>query len=109
MKFTITVTDFRAHHKNTLRGYATIRIDELKLSVCDLAIHEHSNGSRWVGLPAKPVLDSAGVAKRKPDGKIEYTKPLLSFDNGAVRDAFSAAVIAALIECDDHAFDHEGA
>ena len=60
MKFTITITDFRPLRRNTLRGYATIRIDELKLSVCDLAIYEHSNGSRWVGLPAKPVLDSAG-------------------------------------------------
>ena len=48
-------------------------IDELKLSICDVAIHEHA------------------------------------FDSNAVRDAFSAAVIAALLECDDHAFDHEGA
>ena len=50
-----------------------------------------------------------GSPSASAEGKIEYTKPLLSFDNRAVRDAFSAAVIAALIECDDHAFDHEGA
>jgi hypothetical protein len=106
MKLTITCTDFRPLRRNTLRGFATVHVDELKLTLHDVAIHEHSNGSRWVSLPAKPVLDSGGVAKRNTDGKIEYAK-LLSFDSRGVSDAFTAAVIAALLERDAKAFDSE--
>jgi hypothetical protein len=104
MKLTITCTDFRPLRRNTLRGFATVRIDELKLSLHDVAIHQHDNGSRWVSLPAKPMVDSAGVAKRTSDGKLEYVK-LFSFDSRAVSDAFSTAVIAALLERDKRAFD----
>jgi hypothetical protein len=99
MKLTITCTDFRALHRNTLRGFATVRIDELKLTLYDVAVHQHDNGSRWVGLPAKPVVDSGGNIKRSSDDKIEYVR-LFGFDSRAVADAFSTAVIAALLERD---------
>jgi hypothetical protein len=106
-KLTITVTDFRPFRRNTLRGFATIHIDELHLTIHDIAVHQHDNGARWVGLPAKPVIDSGGIAKRTSDGKLEYAK-LLSFDSRTVSDAFAAAVIAALLEHDAEAFDREG-
>ena len=73
-----------------------------------MLIHEHANGARWVGLPAKPVIDRDGAPKRNAEGKPEYVK-LFSFDNRAVSDAFSSAVIAALLERDAKAFDDEGA
>ena len=69
MKFTITVTDFRPRRSNTLRGFATVNIGERKLTLHDVLIHQHANGKRWVGLPAKPVIDSGGVAKRKADAR----------------------------------------
>jgi hypothetical protein len=103
-KFTITVTDFRAHHRNTLRGFCMVHVDELKLTLHDVAIHEHANGSRWVSLPAKPVIDNSGNVKRNAEGRIEYAK-LFSFDTRGVSDAFSAAVITALLERDARAFD----
>lgn len=106
MKFTITVTDFRPYRRNTLRGFATVRVDELKLTIHDIAVHQHDRGARWVGLPAKPVVDSGGNVKRTSDGRIEYAK-LLGFDSRAVSDAFSATVIAALLAHDAEAFDHE--
>jgi hypothetical protein len=107
MKLTITCTDFRPFHRNTLRGFATIHIDELKLTIHDIAVHQHDNGSRWVSLPAKPIVDREGNVKRTGEGKLEYAK-LLSFDSRAVSDAFAAAVIAALLERDAQAFDREG-
>ena len=106
MKFTISVTDFRPLHRNTLRGFAVVHSAELKLTLHDISVHQHGNGSRWVSLPSKPVLDSAGVAKRTDDGKIAYAR-LFSFDSRGVSDAFSAAVIAALLEHDAKAFDCE--
>ena len=87
-----------------MRGFATVRIDELKLTLYDVAVHQRDNGARWVGLPAKPVVDSGGSVKRTSDGRIEYVR-LFGFDSRAVSDAFSEAVIAALLERDAKAFD----
>jgi hypothetical protein len=106
MKSTVKVTEFRPFRRNTLRGFATIHVDELHLTLHDVAVHQHGNGSRWVSLPAKPVIDSTGAVKRTSDGKIEYVR-LFTFDGRAVSDAFSAAVIKALIEFDAQAFDRE--
>ena len=107
MKFTVKVTDFRAFRRNTLRGFATVHVDELQLTLHDIAIHQHDSGARWLGLPAKPVVDASGNIKRTTDGKIEYVR-LFTFDARAVSDAFSAAVIAALLDHDAKAFDREG-
>jgi hypothetical protein len=107
VKFTITVTDFRPLRRNTLRGLAVVHVDELKLSLHDVAIHQHENGSRWVGLPGKAVIDRDGNVRRKADGRVEYVSSF-SFDTRAVSDAFSAAVIAALLERDARAFEREG-
>ena len=107
MKFTVKVTDFRAFRRNTLRGFATVRVDELQLTIHDIAVHQHDSGARWVGLPSKPLVDSGGNIKRTTDGKIEYVR-LFTFDARAVSDAFSAAVITALLDYDQKAFDREG-
>ena len=70
-------------------------------------MHEHSNGSRWCALPAKPMLDSSGIARRNADtGKIEYAT-VFEFEGRGTRDAFSAAVVRAVIEFDPQAFDRE--
>ena len=106
MKFTVKVTEFRPFRRNTLRGFATVHVDELHLTLHDVAVHQHDSGARWVGLPAKPVVDASGNIKRTSDGKIEYVR-LFTFDARAVSDAFSAAVIAALLDY-DQTFDREG-
>jgi hypothetical protein len=53
------------------------------------------------------VIDSGGVAKRTAEGRLEYIR-LFSFDSRAVADAFSTAVIAALLARDAKAIDREG-
>lgn len=91
-KLTVEVLDFRPVERNTLLGFATVRIPALRMTIRDVAIHT-SHGKRWAGLPAKPMLDNDGKAVKK-DGKILYNS-ILHFDTKAVSDAFSAAVIAA--------------
>jgi hypothetical protein len=98
MKFTVKVSEFCPFRRNTLRGFATVHVDELQLTLHDI---------RWVGLPAKPIVDASGNVKRTTDGKIEYVR-LFTFDARAVSDAFSAAVIAALLDYAQKAFDREG-
>jgi hypothetical protein len=108
MKLTVTVTAFRPLNRNTLRGFATVNIAEMHLTIHDVAVHQHASGARWAALPAKPVVDRDGKVRRTSDGKIEYAR-LFSFDSRAVGDAFSAAVIAALIEFAPAAFDRVAA
>jgi hypothetical protein len=100
-KLTITCTDFRPLRKNTLCGFAKVRINEMRLVIHDLAIHRKGD-SRWAQLPAKPMLkDGAAIFK---DGKAQYTT-ILEFDHRDVRQAFSDRVIQAVLQVDSHALD----
>jgi hypothetical protein len=106
-KLTITCTDWRALHRNTLRGFAVVTIAELKLTIRDVAIHQ-KNDSRWAQLPAKPQVKDGALIKDAATGKIAYTS-VMEFTSKAVRDAFSQAVIAAVLECAPDAFNERSA
>jgi hypothetical protein len=106
-KLTIRCNDFRTLHRNTLCGFAVVTIAELKLTVRDVAIHQKAD-SRWAQLPAKPQVKDGALIKDASTGKIAYT-PVMEFTNKAVRDAFSAAVIAAVLEFAPDAFDERTA
>jgi hypothetical protein len=105
MKFTVKVTEFRPFRRNTLRGFATVHVDEPQLTLHDIAVHQHDSDARWVGLPAKPIVAPAATSNAPPTA-VEYVRPF-TFDARAVSDAFSAAVIAALLDY-DQTFDREG-
>ena len=106
MKFAVTCTDFRPLHRNTLRGFATVKLPDLCLTIRDIAVHQHSGGSRWAQLPARPMLDNAGAARRNSDGKIEYAA-MFEFEGREVRDAFSAAVVRAVLDFNPAALNAE--
>jgi hypothetical protein len=93
MKHTIDCLAFKPLEKNTLRGFAKIRIRELRLIVNDVTLHE-KGGSRWVGLPGKPqIRDGAVVTDER--GKTAYA-PVLEFETRAAGGAFSEAVWRAV-------------
>jgi hypothetical protein len=106
-KLTIACTDWRSLHRNTLRGFATIEIAELKLEVRDVAVHD-KNGKRWAQLPAKPQVKDGALIKDASTGKIAYT-PIMEFSSKAVRDAFSHAMVTALLEFAPDAFERSAA
>jgi hypothetical protein len=105
-KLTITCQGFRPLERNTLRGFVSITIAELRLTIHDIAVHEKGE-SRWAQLPAKPQVRD-GELVTDDAGKIQYW-PIMEFASRAVRDAFSAAVIRALLEFAPAAFDKEDA
>jgi hypothetical protein len=41
--------------RNSLNGFATVRIKELRLTIKDVAVHE-SHGKLWAALPSKPQI-----------------------------------------------------
>jgi hypothetical protein len=101
-KLTITCREFRALRRNTLVGFACVTVAELRLELRDVALHE-KNGKRWVALPARPQVRDGALIKGD-DGKITYT-PIMAFASRAVSDAFSAAVIAAVLDLYPEAFE----
>jgi hypothetical protein len=106
-RLTIVCREFRPVPRGSLIGFATIHINEIRLTIHDVAVHRHANGARWAQLPARPVVDRNGVAQRDPKtGKVAYQR-LFAFDSKAVADAFSHAVIEALLVLVPDALDAE--
>lgn len=97
----LTCTDWRPLNRNTLQGFAAIKIEDLGLLVRDVAVHEKA-GRRWAQLPAKPQIRD-GAAVVGPDGRVTYF-PMLEFDSRPRRDAFSNAVCVAILARDPKAF-----
>jgi hypothetical protein len=106
MKLTIRCREFKPLVRNTLIGFADVHISEMRLVVRDVAVHT-KNGKRWAQLPAKPQIRDGTLVKNE-DGKIQYV-PIMHFDTREVADAFSAAVINAVLELVPEAFDAEAA
>jgi hypothetical protein len=106
-KLTVEVEAFKPLHSNTLFGFATIVVPELHLRICDISVHEKS-GKRWASLPSKPQIDRSGLVRKGDNGKPLYV-PVIEFTDKPTRDAFSARVIASLLEFAPSAFSDEEA
>ena len=88
----VVVLEWKPLRRNTLRGFARIQLGSLRMN--EITVHV-SNGRKWAGLPARPVLGADGAAQRDDRGKMTYA-PLLEWENRAMADRFSAAVVAAI-------------
>ena len=105
-KLTITATAWKPMAKNTLKGFVSVRIAEIALTLHDVAVHQ-KDGRMWAAPAAKPWL-KGGVAITDESGKIQYS-PLVEFDSPEVRNAFSDAVVRAVEERFPGALDMEAA
>ena len=105
-KLTVTSESFHPLIRNTLRGFAEISVAEMRLRIRDVAIHEKGE-SRWAALPAKPQIKD-GTLVKDVTGKVQYVH-ILDFDSREVRDAFSRAVVQAVLERAPEAFNGEHA
>jgi hypothetical protein len=104
-KLTVTCREFRPLRRGTLVGFATIEIPEMQLVIGDVAIDQKAL-SRWALLPAKPQIKDGELVKDPVSGKVQYTH-LMDFTSRAVCDAFSAAVVRAVLERAPDAFAME--
>jgi hypothetical protein len=101
-KLSIVCLDFKPLCKNTLRGFAVVKIEQMRLVMREVAIHAKAD-SAWAQLPSRPWVKDGRVVTND-DGKVQYS-PLLEFDSAAVRTAFSAAVIRAVLAFDPSALE----
>ena len=96
------VSNFRPMLARTLRGFVDVMMPSgMVLHRC--VIFE-KDGQRWIAPPSRPVVDRDGIAKRSADGKTFY-EDTVSFKDRWVRQRWSDAVVAALLDAHRDAFD----
>jgi hypothetical protein len=87
----MTLVEWRPIRKNSLRGFATIRLPiGLKINDCLVLV---SHGKAWATLPSKPLIDKDGRHKADTGGKPSYV-PVLEWCSRDLADRFSDAVVA---------------
>ena len=90
----LTLVEWRPLVKNTLRGFATVRLRN-GLTVHDVVVHTTHNRA-WAALPSKPMLDRSGTPMRdSATNKIRYV-PILEWPDKETANRFSAAVVNAI-------------
>lgn len=99
-KLTCECLEWKPMRRNTLAGFAQIRIVELRITFIGVAVHNKGD-KRWAAPPSKPwVQEGKAVFK---DGKIQYS-PIIEFDTDEVRRGFSDAVVKAVLDYEPQAF-----
>jgi len=88
-----TLDDWRPLAKNTLRGFARVRLPE-GILLHDVAVHVR-DGKAWASPPGRPAIGRDGAHIRDAAGKPSFT-PTITFTSRADADAFSAAIIDAV-------------
>ena len=63
----VSLTDWRPLRRNSLLGFASIRVGALLIK--DVTLHSNK-GKRWAGLPAKPRINAGGEIMKDERGKI---------------------------------------
>jgi hypothetical protein len=81
----IEVVSFKPFQKNTLQGFATIRMSNIGLEVRDVCLHQ-KDGRRWIQLPSKAY---------EKDGKTLWSY-ILDFYDKARGEQFQQATLVAL-------------
>lgn len=79
------VIKWRAHTKNTLRGFISLKLPS-GLVIHDMTLHE-KEGRRWVGLPSRSYQDN--------DGETQWI-PVVECPDRSDRDRFNELALAAL-------------
>jgi hypothetical protein len=105
-KLTVICTSWRPLRRHSLMGFARIRIAEFAFTINDIAIHE-SHGKLWAAPPSKPWIKDNKLVLGD-DGRPQYS-PIFEFDRRDVSDAFSRAVVDAVVRFDPRALAVEEA
>ncbi len=87
----LRLLEWRPLRQNTLRGFATVRIDPPGLVINELPIHRNSERS-YALMPGKPQIGTDGHVLTDERGKRKYV-PVIETPDRDMRDRISAAVV----------------
>jgi hypothetical protein len=103
-KASLRCVGFKPVCRGTLRGFASIAFDDLRMTAHGIGIHVHENGSSWASPPSQALIRN-GTAIKDERGKVVYGPPLLEFGSGEIRRAWSDRVVAEVLKFDPHALE----
>lgn len=83
---TVECLEFRPYSKNTLQGFATLRLPAVGLTIKECTLHAKS-GARWIGFPGRPWTDK--------DGNVQYAN-LIEFATKEQADRFRDAAVQSI-------------
>jgi hypothetical protein len=92
--FEIICLNWRPCPRNTLRGFARIKIFPWGLIINDITVHTQ-NGKEWATFAGTPQLDENRELVREPGGKIRYY-PHLWFEIPDLTRTFSTEAVRAV-------------
>ena len=84
----VEATGFKPFRKNTLRGFVDLALPAVGLVLLGCTLHE-KNGSRWIGLPARPYQND--------QNQICWAQ-IIDHTSKEARQAFQRAALAAVEE-----------
>jgi hypothetical protein len=93
MSTAFIIEDFTPVLRNTLRGFARVRVPSGTI-FHDVTIHQKDDAV-WASPASKPMIGRDGTAIKDEAGKITYA-PVVTFSSREIRDRWSSAVIEAL-------------
>ena len=100
----LRLLDFTPVRKNSLRGFATVRLP-IGLVINDVVVRQGGRAGRaWALLPSKAMLDANGRVLRDDAGKIRYA-PVLGWAASERREEFSRRVVDLVRQAHPEAFD----
>jgi hypothetical protein len=82
----VEVHNWREHRRNTLLGFATLRLTGVGIEIRDCPVHQ-KNGDRWLQMPSRPYEDAQG------NQKYSY---IIHFYNKEIWKKFQTSALAAL-------------
>jgi hypothetical protein len=92
----ITASDYREVVRNTLKAFCTLTLSPSGLVLKECSYHERPDGSRWIGMPARPLLDAEGRHRKdQTTGKLLYTS-IVEIKGKAERERFQNTALAAV-------------
>src|SRR5262249_49940507 len=90
----VVCLDWRPCDRNTLKGFAKIKVPAWNLVIDGVAVHAKEDRC-WAQLPARPQLDKDGSVLRDDSGKVKYAKVMEIDDKRKAWD-FSDSVVHAV-------------
>src|SRR5258705_10780759 len=92
----IEASDFREVVRNTLLGFVTLTLSPSGIVLHECTFHRHPDGKEWVGLPARPQIDTDGRVRKDPiTGKNLYAA-VIEIKRKPERERFQTAAVAAV-------------
>jgi hypothetical protein len=91
----IRASEWRPLPRNSLLGFVSLHLEPSGIVLHDCSLHRLGD-REWIGLPAKPQVDRAGLQRKDPATAKTLYQPVVEIPNKAARERFQIVALAAV-------------